>query len=164
MNRLVATKSADRKFHNIHALGFASYVGAVRSLLMSSQRSAAIVTPFMDESGLALLCDAWDASPKRDRTWSIFIRNVDGELTAEARKRDWRLYSYEQSPRSENGHGLHAKLVSVDGRRAVIGSMNLIERNLHSNLELGVELEDPNMIWRIGRLVRAFGRVCDLVE
>src|SRR5438128_2204932 len=151
MNRLVATKSEDRNFHNIHTLGFASYIGAVRSLLMSSQQSAAVVSPWIDDSGLSLLCDAWDTSSEknRTRTWSVFVRNVDSELAAEARKRKWKLYSYEQPPGSENEFGLHAKLITVDGRRAIVGSMNLIRRNLHSNLELGVELEDAKMLWRI---------------
>ncbi len=164
MSRLVATKSADVQFHNIHALGFGSYVGSVRSLLMSSQESATVVTPFIDETGLTLLCDAWDVSPRRDRTWSVFVRNVDRDLAEEARRRGWELYSYQQPPDSREEFGLHAKLVTVDGTRAVVGSMNLLRRNLHSNLELGVELDDSKMLWRIGRLVRALRRASEAIE
>lgn len=164
MNRLLATKSADPRFRNIRLLGFASYVGAVRSLLMSSRRSAAVVTPFIDEFGVELLCDAWDSGNGGGRAWSIFVRDADDCLVQAAREREWKLYSYRPETGSRGQYGVHAKLVSIDGRRAVVGSMNLIRRNLYSNLELGVEFDDPELLWRIGRLVRAFSRVSDAVD
>ncbi len=159
MNRLVATKSGDRRFHNIHLLGFASYIGAVRSVLLSCEESATIVTPFIDDAGIDLLCEIWSDSRNKEGTWSIFVRDTSGRLLEEAAKRNWELYSYSPSESSGEEYGLHAKLVSVDGERAVVGSMNLLRRNLYSNLELGVELETPEMLWRLERLIRAFRRV-----
>ena len=164
MNRLVATKSADLRFHNIHSLGFASYVGATRSLLMSSKKSASIVTPFIDELGVRLLCEAWDSSKREDRLWSVFVRAPDDQLIEPARERGWKVYSYSPEPKTDLEYGLHAKLVMVDEERAIVGSMNLIKRNLYSNLELGVEFDSPEFLWRIGRLVRAFARVSQVVE
>ena len=40
---------------------------------------------------------------------------------------------------------LHAKLLIVDGRRALVGSANLTHRALTANLEAGVLIEDPDV-------------------
>ena len=43
------------------------------------------------------------------------------------------------------GAVLHAKLLIVDGRRALVGSANLTHRALTANLEAGVLIEDPDL-------------------
>jgi phosphatidylserine/phosphatidylglycerophosphate/cardiolipin synthase-like enzyme len=43
------------------------------------------------------------------------------------------------------GAVLHAKLLVIDGRRALVGSANLTHRALTANLEAGVLVEDPDL-------------------
>jgi putative cardiolipin synthase len=40
---------------------------------------------------------------------------------------------------------LHAKVLIVDGRRALVGSANLTHRALTANLEAGVLIEDRDL-------------------
>lgn len=55
--------------------------------------------------------------------------------------RRWRWPTDQRTP----GAVLHAKLLVVDGRRALVGSANLTHRALTSNLEAGVLIEDPDL-------------------
>lgn len=55
--------------------------------------------------------------------------------------RRWRWPLDQRSP----GAVLHAKLLVVDGRRALVGSANLTHRALTANLEAGVLIEDPEL-------------------
>ena len=55
--------------------------------------------------------------------------------------RRWRWPADQRTP----GAVLHAKLLVVDGRRALVGSANLTPRALTANLEAGVLIEDPNL-------------------
>lgn len=161
MSKLVATKSSDPRFHNINLLGFASYLGSLKSLLASSEHSATIISPYIDKWGVKFLIDAWEQCQDEDPLWSIFVRRGDRSLVKSAENYGWDVYSYQPPPEKQGAFGFHAKLVAVDERRAIIGSMNFIKRNLYSNLELGVEFDEPEMLWRTGRLVRSFRRVCE---
>ncbi|MHA2212888.1 MAG: phospholipase D-like domain-containing protein [Candidatus Thorarchaeota archaeon] len=161
MSKLVATKSADPRFHNINLLGFASYLGTVKSLSASTEDSATIISPYIDKWGVKFLTDAWKQCQDEEPVWSIFVRKDNRCLVRSAEDFGWDVYSYRPLLEKKGEFGFHAKLVAVDERRAVIGSMNLIKRNLYSNLELGVEFDEPEMLWRTGRLVRSFRRVCE---
>ena len=55
--------------------------------------------------------------------------------------RRWRWPIDRRTP----GAVLHAKLLVVDGRRALVGSANLTPRALTANLEAGVLIEDPDL-------------------
>lgn len=50
---------------------------------------------------------------------------------------------------------LHAKLVAADERIALVGSANLTDKALASNLELGVIIRDPGVVRRIARHFQA---------
>lgn len=50
---------------------------------------------------------------------------------------------------------LHAKVLVIDGRRALVGSANLTYRALHNNLEAGILVEDPELAASIERHVRS---------
>jgi phosphatidylserine/phosphatidylglycerophosphate/cardiolipin synthase-like enzyme len=54
----------------------------------------------------------------------------------------------------EAGGLLHAKVLVVDGGRALVGSANLTYRALHANLEAGVLVEDPELAGSIEQHVR----------
>jgi phosphatidylserine/phosphatidylglycerophosphate/cardiolipin synthase-like enzyme len=54
---------------------------------------------------------------------------------------------------------IHAKLFLVDGRRAFVGSQNMTATSLDQNRELGLIVEEPGAIERIGRVfAEDFGR------
>ncbi len=53
----------------------------------------------------------------------------------------WRWPADQRTP----GAALHAKLLVVDGRRALVGSANLTHRALAANLEAGVLIADPDL-------------------
>jgi phosphatidylserine/phosphatidylglycerophosphate/cardiolipin synthase-like enzyme len=53
----------------------------------------------------------------------------------------WRWPPDQRGP----GAALHAKLLVIDGREALIGSANLTQRALTANLEAGVLIRDPNV-------------------
>jgi len=55
--------------------------------------------------------------------------------------RRWRWPTDHRSP----GASLHAKLLVVDARRALVGSANLTRRALTANLEAGVLIEGPDL-------------------
>jgi phosphatidylserine/phosphatidylglycerophosphate/cardiolipin synthase-like enzyme len=56
--------------------------------------------------------------------------------------------------RPDGGAALHAKLLVVDGRRALIGSANLTDRALHKNLEAGLLVRDPDVAAALEHHVR----------
>lgn len=64
--------------------------------------------------------------------------------------RRWRWPSEHRSA----GAVLHAKLLVVDGRRALVGSANLTHRALTANLEAGVLIEDPELAAELEAHVR----------
>jgi cardiolipin synthase C len=53
---------------------------------------------------------------------------------------------------------LHAKLIAADAAIALVGSANLTDKALASNLELGVILRDPSVVHRIERHFRSLMR------
>jgi phosphatidylserine/phosphatidylglycerophosphate/cardiolipin synthase-like enzyme len=56
--------------------------------------------------------------------------------------------------RPESGAALHAKVLVVDGRRALVGSANLTPRALGRNLEAGVLINDPDVAAALDAHVR----------
>ncbi len=56
---------------------------------------------------------------------------------------------------------LHAKVVAADEDVTLFGSMNLADRALIHNLEVGVVLRDPDVVGRLVRHFRALMRPQD---
>jgi phosphatidylserine/phosphatidylglycerophosphate/cardiolipin synthase-like enzyme len=56
-----------------------------------------------------------------------------------------RRWRWPADRRPSSGAALHAKLLVVDGRRALVGSANLTHRALTANLEAGVLIEDRDV-------------------
>jgi phosphatidylserine/phosphatidylglycerophosphate/cardiolipin synthase-like enzyme len=65
-----------------------------------------------------------------------------------------RRWRWPANRRPSSGAALHAKLLVVDGRRALVGSANLTHRALTANLEAGVLIEDPDIAAQLERHVR----------
>jgi phosphatidylserine/phosphatidylglycerophosphate/cardiolipin synthase-like enzyme len=57
------------------------------------------------------------------------------------------------------GASLHAKLLVIDGRRALVGSANLTSRALDSNIEAGVLISNPDLAASLEQRVRQL--MCD---
>jgi len=67
------------------------------------------------------------------------------------------VYEYGPSPRRDGRRDLlHTKLFLVDGRRAVIGSINSDLRSAYMNTELGVVIEEPSVV---AALMREFDAI-----
>lgn len=65
-----------------------------------------------------------------------------------------RRWRWPADHRPSGGAALHAKLLVVDGRRALVGSANLTHRALTANLEAGVLIEDPDVATQLEQHVR----------
>jgi len=61
------------------------------------------------------------------------------------------------------GAALHAKVLVIDGKRALVGSANLTNRALTANLEAGVLVADPQVADAIEQHVRELMRAGELV-
>ena len=66
--------------------------------------------------------------------------------------------------RRATGAALHAKVLVVDGRRALVGSANLTNRALTANLEAGVLVADPQVAEAIEEHVRELMAAGELVQ
>lgn len=62
------------------------------------------------------------------------------------------------------GAALHAKVLVIDGRRALVGSANLTNRALTANLEAGVLVADPQVAKAIEEHVRELMAAGELVQ
>lgn len=62
------------------------------------------------------------------------------------------------------GAALHAKILVIDGRRALVGSANLTNRALTANLEAGVLVADPQVAKAIEDHVRQLMAMGELVQ
>lgn len=63
---------------------------------------------------------------------------------------------YEFAPPADLNRGrdvLHAKIFLIDGRRAIIGSLNLDLRSANMNTEMGVLFEEPDIIAELTRII-----------
>lgn len=144
----LATKSADPSFKNVHRLGFASYVATVREALVNARTKAVIVTPFIDDAGIDFLRESWETRSAKDCEWEVYVRSVEGKLERMASKYKWKLYEYPVA----GDAGMHAKIVSIDDQRLILGSMNLLKRNMYTNLELGIEVSEDPIVWKLSKL------------
>jgi phosphatidylserine/phosphatidylglycerophosphate/cardiolipin synthase-like enzyme len=48
---------------------------------------------------------------------------------------------------------LHAKLVMADGKRAIVGSVNLAPGSFDERRELAIEVDDHKIVRRLGRII-----------
>ena len=48
---------------------------------------------------------------------------------------------------------LHAKMLLADGKRAIIGSINLAPGSFDSRRELAIQVEDPHILDRLNKVV-----------
>lgn len=154
--RPLATRSADRSFKNIHSLGFASYVATVREALTNANESVVVVTPFLDSDGIDLLEESW-TNRVHDASWDVYVRTASPRLMQKAAKMEWRVFEY----RGDKDSGMHAKIVSVDDNRLILGSMNLINKNMYSNLEIGVDITDDPIVRKIKHLENWLQEACE---
>ena len=152
MTQLLATTSADQRFRNVHALGFGSYDAHVRDTLCNAKERVCVITPFIDGHGAKFLQEACDSRSSKTAEWNIYVRNLTDELRNIINDKPWNVFEYVAPPHSLPPYGMHAKIVLADRDVAILGSMNLIRTNMHTNLEVGVQLDTKTEIEKIIRL------------
>lgn len=128
----------------------------VRAVLASAQQEVRLITPYFvpGEAGLSelieltrsgvnvsLLTNALAASD------NIFVHGAYRRYRAPLLAEGARLYEF--APPEVEGHRrdvLHSKVFIIDGRRAIVGSLNFDMRSAHVNAELGILFEQPDLI------------------
>lgn len=165
MSRLLATRSADPRFKNVHSLGLGSYIARTRELLCSARATVTVVSPWIDRDGIRFLLECWEDREHHDAEWNLFVRRADRPLVQAARDKAWRLHQYERLPASRGPpFGMHAKLVLADEAAAAVGSMNLLRASLYSNLEIGVDVDDRVMARQLARVAARLEDVSTVVR
>jgi hypothetical protein len=158
--RVLATRSADQRFKNVHSLGLGSYIGRTREVLCGVREHATVISPWIDLDGIRFLLECWDERESEDARWDLFVRQVDAPLIRAARGKNWGLYQYQRNPgEGRVPYGMHAKIVLGDDKVATIGSMNLLKASLYSNLEIGVDVREPALARQLSRVAYWLERV-----
>lgn len=153
MIRLLATRSADGRFKNIHSLGLGSYIGRTRELLCGTREHATVISPWIDQDGIRFLLECWEDRLSEDVRWDVFVRQIDAPLLRAARGKEWGLHQYQRvQGEGAVAYGMHAKLVIADNEAAAIGSMNLLKASLYSNLEIGIDLRELTLVRQLSRV------------
>jgi phosphatidylserine/phosphatidylglycerophosphate/cardiolipin synthase-like enzyme len=116
--------------------GAVSYSESVRRMLMSARRVIRIAVPFVGEYGLNFLIDALSANPNRPDV-EMVVRNFPMSRIVEVKKAGIHLYVLNED---RNRWGFHAKYLVFDDTTSIIGSENLVDRNLKRSLEIGVKV------------------------
>lgn len=106
-----------------------------------------VITPYIDSAGIQLLKEAWDVRINRSAVWEIYVKSPLIGLKSLS-QRPWKIFEY---PASQS-FGMHAKVILVDEKTVILGSMNLLKRSMYSNLELGAEISDDPIVRQISRL------------
>lgn len=155
---LLCTHPSDPQLSDLPPDGSGEYLGEAESLLSSATDSVEVVCPFIDETGVLILERAF-ARSNGDATWQVYTRNASDVLAEMARRHGWIVYEYRGLDNTSGGRGFHCKVIIADRARAIIGSTNLIYTNLMENVELGVLVDDPDMLARLVEVVVAIRRV-----
>jgi len=114
--------------------GALSYSESVRRLLMSARRVVRIAVPFVDDCGIDFLIDGLSANTNRPSV-EMVVRSIPEWRTDDVKKAGIRLYVLNED---RSRWGFHAKYFIFDDETAIIGSENLVDRNLRRSLEIGV--------------------------
>lgn len=133
---------------------------AFERLFASAERSLKIFSPYVDPTFTGLIQAV--TAKVRMVTTACSGRPVRPNPVLErcATTRDLVVrYLNEQKDRALM-YQMHAKLVLADGARAYVGSANLTDTSLHYNLELGIWLEDAELV---AALERVFDHLFDQV-
>ncbi|HXG60390.1 MAG TPA: phospholipase D-like domain-containing protein [Planctomycetota bacterium] len=137
--------------------GILSTAEVFRRLFAEAQTSVKVFSPYVDPTFTSLAQSA--RAPIQIVTTLREARQRSNpvlERFASARPLAVR-YLHEKHARAQMFQ-LHAKMILADSSRAYLGSANLTDTSLHYNFELGIYLEDRDLV---GRLHALFDYVFD---
>lgn len=159
----VATLPVEVRSH-LHPPVLRQTAGVLLELIDGSTEELLLATPFVDTAAVAALSDSLGAARRRGVEVAVVtsvgrggvfsalalhgtetLEDVGGLRVSEVRT--------EVSP-----VGSHAKVLVVDRRRAYVGSANMTAAGLGRNIEIGVEVEGPQ-VGELARLLLALERV-----
>lgn len=121
-------------------------------LARCTQKRLAIVSPFVDEAGLAWIESLFNATPAEAekvlivRAHQPHVRSLVTRHFGVALTTNIKIYSYALSKKIANAKGyetFHAKIVLADRESAYIGSSNMNLPSREISLECGVTLHGP---------------------
>ena len=130
------------------APGLLSTADVFRRMLASARRSIKIFSPYVDPTftGLAEAAQApiqvvTTLRETRMRSSPVLERfSTTHPLSVR--------YLHEKQARSQMFQ-LHAKMILIDSTAAYVGSANFTDTSLHYNFELGLHVEDPDLLARL---------------
>lgn len=154
--RILCTQPRSPALVGLPPDGAGDYLTVLERLLAEARSIVQVVCPFIDAVGADVLEAAYRRSGTA-ATWEVFTREAPRRLRKHATTHGWRLYEF-RAVSDPADAVFHCKLFIVDGSKAVVGSANLIYRNLVENVEIGVLVDDEAGVRMLAAVPRALKR------
>ena len=133
---------------NSFAIKTRTTLGAINEVLESAQKSI-IMTGYSVSEYVSDFLDTVIAKSQKGIVVRLYINKVDNQASLEKllryKSRFLQIYNYTNA--DDKMSALHAKILSVDGKRTLISSANLSYHGMSGNIELGCLVESK----KIGR-------------
>ena len=131
---------------NSFAIKTRTTLGAINEVLESAQKSI-IMTGYSVSEYVSDFLDTVIAKSQKGIVVRLYINKVDNQSSLEKllryKSRFLQIYNYTNA--DDKMSALHAKILSVDGKRTLISSANLSYHGMSGNIELGCLVESEKI-------------------
>ena len=131
---------------NSFAIKTRTTLGAINEVLESAQKSI-IMTGYSVSEYVSDFLDTVIAKSQKGIVVRLYINKVDNQASLEKllryKSRFLQIYNYTNA--DDKMSALHAKILSVDGKRTFISSANLSYHGMSGNIELGCLVESEKI-------------------
>ena len=131
---------------NSFAIKTRTTLGAINEVLESAQKSI-IMTGYSVSEYVSDFLDTVIAKSQKGIVVRLYINKVDNQASLEKllryKSRFLQIYNYTNA--DDKMSALHAKILSVDGKRTLISSANLSYHGMSGNIELGCLVESEKI-------------------
>ena len=131
---------------NSFAIKTRTTLGAINEVLESAQKSI-IMTGYSVSEYVSDFLDAVIDKSQKGIVVRLYINKVDNQASLEKllryKSRFLQIYNYTNA--DDKMSALHAKILSVDGKRTLISSANLSYHGMSGNIELGCLIESEKI-------------------
>ena len=131
---------------NSFAIKTRTTLGAINEVLESAQKSI-IMTGYSVSEYVSDFLDTVIAKSQKGIVVRLYINKVDNQASLEKllryKSRFLQIYNYTNA--DDKMSALHAKILSVDGKRTLISSANLSYHGMSGNIELGCLVESKKI-------------------
>ena len=131
---------------NSFAIKTRTTLGAINEVLESAQKSI-IMTGYSVSEYVSDFLDTVIAKSQKGIVVRLYINKVDNQASLEKllryKSRFLQIYNYTNA--DDKMSALHAKILSVDGKRTLISSANLSYHGMSGNIELGCLIESEKI-------------------